>query len=204
MIGEAIRENVVEKIRKSRAFGLLTDEATDISNTAQLITFAKYYNVEIGDAETRFVGLSDLLADSEDTSANSQSIFNSLVTLVGKLQLPLHDLKAFASDGASVMTGKKEGVVARFKNLEACKTLLSIHCICHRLALACSDTGDELSFVKDFETTTMQLWKFFKNPSKRLKVYIKVALKCNTLDVMSKRKKKKFVKRVKRAVFMLL
>lgn len=130
MIGEAIREDVVEKIRKSHAFGLLTDEVTDISNTAQLITFAKYYNVEIGDAETRFVGLSDLLADSEDTSANSQSIFNSLVTLVGKLQLPLH--------------------VPLHKNLEACKTLLSIHCICHRLALACSDTGDELSFVKDF------------------------------------------------------
>ena len=180
MIGEAIREDVVEKIRKSRAFGLRTDEVTDISNTVQLITFAKYYNVKIGDAKTRFVGLSDLLADSDDTSANSQSIFNSLVTLVGKLQLPLHDLKAFASDGASVMTGKKEGVAARFKNLEACKTLLSIHCICHWLALACSDTGDELSFVNDFKTTMMQLWKFFKNSSKRLKVYIKVASKCNT------------------------
>ena len=153
LIGEIIREEVVEKINKSEAFGLLTDEVTDITNTAQLVTFAKYYDVEKGDAETGFIGLSDLLVDSEDTSANSKSIFNSLVGLVGKLQLWLQNLKAFASDGASVMTGKKEGVAARLKNLEDCKTMLIVHCICHRLALACSDTGNDLSFVKDFETT---------------------------------------------------
>ena len=153
LIGEIIREEVVEKINKSEAFGLLTDEVTDITNTAQLVTFAKYYDVEKGDAETGFIGLSDLLVDSEDTSANSKSIFNSLVGLIGKLQLWLQDLKAFASDGASVMTGKKEGVAARLKNLEDCKTMLIVHCICHRLALACSDTSNDLSFVKDFETT---------------------------------------------------
>lgn len=201
MIAEVIREEIVEKINKSQGFGLLTDEVTDIPNTAQLITFAKYYNKEKGDAETCFIGLSDLLAESEDTSANAQSIFNSLVALVkDRLQLKLQDLKAFGSDGAAVMTGRKEGVAARLKSLPSCKTMLNIHCICYRLALACSDTGDELSCVKDFEHTMMQLWKFFKNSSKILKVYIKVALKCNTLDIISKRKKRKFVKRVKRAV----
>lgn len=80
LIAYVIKENVVKKIKKSQGFGLLTDEVTDISNTTQLITFAKYYDVEKGDAETRFIGLCDLLADSKDTSANAESIFNSLVS----------------------------------------------------------------------------------------------------------------------------
>lgn len=96
IIAEVIWKEMVEKINKSQLFGLLTDEVTDISNTAQLVTFTKYYNEEKGDAITCFIGSSDLLADSEDTSANSQSIFNSLVALVEKrLQLRLQDLKAF-------------------------------------------------------------------------------------------------------------
>jgi hypothetical protein len=178
LIGEIIREEVVEKINKSEAFGLLTDEVTDITNTAQLVTFAKYYDVEKGDAETGFIGLSDLLVDSEDTSANSKSIFNSLVGLIGKLQLWLQDLKAFASDGASVMTGKKEGVAARLKNLEDCKTMLIVHCICHRLALACSDTSNDLSFVKDFETTLCSSGNFSRILQRDPPKVYKVALKC--------------------------
>lgn len=122
-----------------------------------------------------------------------RSQFLIRLSLMKKLELKLQELKAFAYDGASVMTGRKEGVAARLKSLEPCKTMLSVHCICHRLALACSDTGVELSFVKDFEITMMQLWKFFKNSPKRLKVYIRVTLNCNSLLVMSKRKKKNFL-----------
>ena len=81
MMAECIREEIAEKINKSGAFGLLTDEVTDISNTSQLVTFAKYFDEEKGEAQTSFIGSSDILQDSEDTSANSASIFNSLVSL---------------------------------------------------------------------------------------------------------------------------
>ena len=86
-----------------------------------------------------------------------------------QLQLDLADLKAFVSDGASVTTVWEKGVAARFRKVEESSTTLNVHCVCHRLALACSDTGDKLKFIEDFELTMIHLWKFFKSP-KRLKI----------------------------------
>ena len=74
-----------------------------------------------------------------------------------------------------------------------------MHCTCHRLALACSDTEDELQFVKDFELTMTQLWKFFKDSLKRIKLYIRVAMQSKNFDAMSKRQKRKVVLCVKKA-----
>ena len=64
------------------------------------------------------------------------------------------------------MTGKKRGIAGKFRLDEQCENILNIHCICHWLALACSDTQEKLKFVKDFELTMLQLWTFFKNTPK--------------------------------------
>ena len=88
---------------------------------------------------------------------------------------------------------------AKFRELNDCKTMINVHCICHRLALPCFDTGDELQFVKDFELAMAQLWKFFKDSPKRIKLYIRVAMQSKTFDAMSKRQKRKVVLRVKKA-----
>ena len=72
--------------------------------------------------------------------------------------------------------------------------------VCHCLALACSDTGDELKFIKDFEPTMMQLWKFLKNSPKRLKIYIKTATACTNYENLSKHKKKHVVTTTKKVV----
>ena len=201
-IGNVLLQDIVDRIKKSGAFGLLSDGVTDIANQHQNISFIKYYDQLISDAATVFINTCDLLAegDNEDVSAGSETTFNSLVSLIKRLGLSLSDLKAMASDGASVMTGEKSGVGARFKELEECKTLITVHCICHRLALACGDTGDGLSFVKTFETTMLSLWNFFKNSPKRLKIYIKVALGYRNFTTFAKNKKKRIVRTVKKAV----
>ena len=106
--------------------------------------------MEKGVAQTKFVNTSDLLEESSTTSANAQAIFSSLKNLIEQnLKLDLDGVKAFSSDGAAVFTGKREGVAALFGKLEPCKTIINVHCICHRLALACADTGDDVLFVKD-------------------------------------------------------
>ena len=80
-----------------------------------------------------------------------------------------------------------------------CENTLNIHCICHRLALGSSDAGDEFKLVKGFELTMLQLWRFFKNSPKRLKVYIKVAMQMKEFDDLPKNDQKRLVKRVKKA-----
>ena len=76
--------------------------------------------------------------------------------------------------------------------------MLGFHCICHRLALACSDIRDELSCIQEFEKTLLQLWKFFKNSPKRLKIYIKTALSMRHFNTLPAKRKKNIVKKVKK------
>jgi len=61
-------------------------------------------------------------------------------------KLELSKLTELATDGASVMTGKRNGVASKLR--EELKLLLNVHCICHRLALACNDANDEAAYVK--------------------------------------------------------
>ena len=102
----------------------------------------------------------DISGESEIMSADALSIFLCLKNVLeNNLDLNSQELIEFCLDGASVMTGKDNGVAARFKHLEECSGMLSVPCICHRLALACGDTGDDLKFISDFETM-IQLWTF--------------------------------------------
>ena len=161
-----LTEDIIQEIKKSNVYGLLKDKVTDLSNTLQLVTFIKYYDQNLGDARTRFVDVSDVLEGSLDTTATAETIHDCLINLLNSLDLKIQNVKAFTSDGASVMTGHQSGVAARLSEHENCQTMLSVHCICHRLALACSDTGDELSYIQEFEKTLLQLWRFFKNSPK--------------------------------------
>ena len=158
MLSDLLKEKLISNIKKAGMYALLTDEVTDVSNMQQLLTFVKYHNIDTGKPETKFLHTADLLSELEETSANAKSIFESLKNLIqNQLQLDLADLKAFMSDGASVMTGQEKGVAAKFHKVEESSTMLNVHCVCHHSALACSDTGNELKFIEDFELTMIQL-----------------------------------------------
>ena len=150
LIAQTIVDDLVIKIKQSDVFGLLTDEVTDISNICQLVSFIKYFEEEKGKADTVFIDCSDLLNFSPKASPGANAIVSCLAEKFKELNLEVAKLKAFVSDGASVMTGSKGGVATKLKN-DFSKTLINIHCICHRLALACADTGDEFKFMRNFE-----------------------------------------------------
>ena len=57
LLGNVIKDSVLDKVREGSVFGLLADEATDISVKAQLLMFVKYLDTESGVAKTDFVGV---------------------------------------------------------------------------------------------------------------------------------------------------
>ena len=144
------------------------------------------------------VDCSDLLSYSETSSPDADAIVACISKRFKTLTLDLQKLVAFASDGASVMTGREGGVAAKLRN-DFAMTMINIHCICHRLALACADTGDDFKFVRDVEEELLSIWAFFTNSPKRLSTYLKVALKSKSFDSLSKKKKKAAVKVMKKA-----
>ncbi len=69
------------------------------------------------------------------------------------------------------MTGKNRGLAALLK--KDVISLVADHCVCHKLALACTDTNDELKMITEVETEVTQLWKIFNNYPKKLAAYLK-------------------------------
>ena len=199
LIAKTIIQDLVDKIKESDVYALLTDEVTDISNVCQLVSFVKIFDVDKGKAETAFLDCSDLLEHSPEASPNADAIVTCITKKFEELGMEIKKLKAFVSDGASVMTGVKGGVATKLRE-EFSKSMINIHCICHRLALACADTGDDYKFIRSFEQNLIELWKFFKNSSKRLKIYIRIALKSKEFDTMNNNRQKKIVKKVKKSL----
>ena len=76
--------------------------------------------------------------------------------------------------------------------------MFNIHCICHRLALACAETSDHYKFIKNVEEILIELWRFFKNSPKRLHIYMKVTLSVKEFDSLAEKKKKNYVKLLKK------
>ena len=198
LISQTILKDIVEKIKQSSEFGFLTDEVTDIANMCQLVSFIKYFDHEKGQADTVFINFSNLLSISETASPDADAIVACISKCFKNLKLNLGKLVAFTSDGASVMTGHEGGVAAKLRK-EFTSTMINIHCICHRLALACADTGDEYKFIRDVEEELLSIWAFFKNSPKRLTTYLKLAMDSKEFDSLSKKKKKSAVKVMKKA-----
>ena len=142
-LSDIIKEELVKKIKESKGYACLIDEVTDISNVQNVLTFIRFYYIEKG-----------MTVSKKNLKQCQQMLYLSFCAskmCLDVLGLNLEELIGFCSDGASVMTGKDNGVAASFKQLEECCGMLSVHCICHRLALACGDTGDDLKFTSNLK-----------------------------------------------------
>lgn len=128
-----------------------------------------------------------MLAESD--SANAETLSYCLVTELNSCELPVDHLIALCTDGESVMTGRNSGVAARLKDLN--RHLVSIHCICHKLSLACCDTNEGLAYVQEVERWLLQVWKFFDNSPKCLAAYLKIQMSVKQLQEPSKEAKDK-------------
>lgn len=76
-LGDTVRESVVEKVNKVQAFGLLTDEVSDISVTEHLISFIQFFDEESGRVQTSFLSCQNILENF--SSANAEAISDLLL-----------------------------------------------------------------------------------------------------------------------------
>ena len=195
LLGQTVKSELIKKVKNALAFGLLTDEVADVSVTENLVTFIQFYNRDTDSVETQFLACQNVL--SEFQSANAESISALLLKeLEENDDLNLNCLTGFTSDGASVMVGKRSGVAARLKQVNP--VLINVHCICHRLALACTDSNESLSYIKNIENWLRQLWQFFENSPRRMSAYLKLQTELKSIK-LNKITVKKVVKRLKKA-----
>ncbi|CAI7783558.1 unnamed protein product [Closterium sp. NIES-53] len=129
-------------LMESPWMGISLDESTDRVHGKHLIIYATLFkNTTV---VTQFLTL--ITVDCCVTA----SLTSAVVQYLTAIGVDLQKISGISTDGASVMTGKNNGVVARLRM--RIPHLASIHCIAHREALAARDAADavpELRMVDD-------------------------------------------------------
>ena len=97
---------------------------------------------------------------------------------------------------ASVMLGFRTGLVAQLKEVNF--RIISIHCICYKLALACINTAKDVKYIGTVKDFLRQLWKYLENCPKRMAVYLKVQQEVKSFD-LSKKSRKVITRKLKKA-----
>ena len=62
-------------------------------------------------------------------------------------------------------------MAARLKQINS--KLINVHCVCHRLALACAGASDDTKYITQVEGVLLQLWKFFAKSPKQSALLVK-------------------------------
>ncbi|CAI7878160.1 unnamed protein product [Closterium sp. NIES-53] len=116
------RSQQLQHLLASPFIGLTFDESTDRARGKHLIVFATFLNN--GVAVTEFLAL--LTVQKCDAS----SLFTVLMSHLDSVGVDINRVSGVGTDGASVMTGDKGGLVSRLR--ERVPHLVGCHCVAHR------------------------------------------------------------------------
>jgi hypothetical protein len=166
---EYLTVETVNDIRQSECYAIMVDESTDVCVNKLLVIYVKYIS-QSNTVCTRF------LCNVEVKDGTADTIHSVLVATLDHYRIPLERMTAFASDGASVMTGCNNGVGVKLK--ESNPYLFSIHCIAHRLQLASIDSVNEDKSFQHFECTLRLLNSYFGKSTLRMHALEEMQREC--------------------------
>ena len=109
--------------------------------------------------DTRFLSMKEL------QKADADSIVQCLLDTLTEHGLDLNKCTGLGSDGASVMAGIHSGVSTQLRHLQP--TLISVHCVAHRLALAVVQAAKLISPVEKIKNYINSLFVYFPGSAKR-------------------------------------
>lgn len=164
-------------IRAEQKMSVLIDESTSRSKKTTLVIVIRTFSEEYpGNA---YVFNLDLI---ELESTTSEAITENLLKCWEKHGFDAEYLKrnliCFASDGASVMIGKKSGVATKLKTIFP--NILIWHCSNHRLELAVNDVVEEVSGINHFKIFMDKLFSLYHQSPKNQVELETVAAALNT------------------------
>ena len=126
-MSKQIDQEVSKKVKKSPVITIITDESTNIMVQHKLVI-----NCHIIEPTT-LVPSTLLLTDIRITSATGNGLFSVIEEHLRSRSPPVSIVTALGTDGATMMTGRKEGLMGHF--LQHNPHILNCHWAAHRLAL---------------------------------------------------------------------
>ena len=157
-VGAIIVNNLSQKIRDSKYFSIMSDEAADISKKENLSVVIRFLDSSKTVRE-EFVGF--YLCEDGTTGA---AIKDLIIGAVADLGLSMDDCRGQCYDGAGNTSGRLNGAssLIRAEHEQA----IYLHCMNHRLNLCVADTC-HLPLVRNMMDVVRKLSEFFDNSPKR-------------------------------------
>ena len=161
-IGKAFEKELVSEINDSKYLSILIDGATDTSVIEKELIFVLFVSKE-GKPSIRFLRLKNV------QNASAEGLKEVVTSAFIELDIDnlSRKLVGFCADGAAVNLGKKKGLSALLKQ-DKHPWLVTVHCLNHRLELACKDAFKNTYF----ETVTemlQSLYYVYQNSPKRMR-----------------------------------
>lgn len=145
-------EEELDKISKSDGFGVMLDEYTDVSARKHLALVGRY--LDEGVSKLAF------LQDIQVANGTADTVYGSMKSFLNeKPDITMSKLTSFASDGPSVMLGKKNGVVTQLKRDNP--AVVTMHCMNHRLQLAVSKSFKSVKTIENTDELLSGLFKYY-------------------------------------------
>uniref|UniRef100_A0A671TQ55 Uncharacterized protein n=1 Tax=Sparus aurata TaxID=8175 RepID=A0A671TQ55_SPAAU len=126
-MAESVEDQLVTRLGQSQFFALQLDESTDIGNEANLLCFVRY--IYAGGVHDDF-----LFCRSLPTNTTGEAVFQSLNDFIMANNMDWSRCVGICTDGATAMTGKLKGLVARVRAVVP--SAAATHCCIHREQLA--------------------------------------------------------------------
>ena len=174
-LAETILEEKLNDLKSSPVYSVIIDESTDMGNRKRLLVYGQYLCKKMVDVidgdiisqiEMNQIDMC-LLNNIEITEckASADVIASKVVVELKDKGIEMSKLIGIGTDGASVMTGRKNGVIKRLQ--DQCPSLVGVHCAAHRCALAASQATKDIPEMEWYSRVVTNVFRFFSNSALR-------------------------------------
>ena len=164
MANHILRE-ISKDIGDSSCFSIMADECTDCSNKEQFTINIRWIDQNLKEHED-FIGLYQV------DSITADCLLSSIKDVLLRMNLKLSNCRGQCYDGASNMSGSRNGVAKKI--LEEENRALYTHCYGHALNLAVSDTMKKSKVCRDALETAFEITRLVKYSPKRNTAFDKI------------------------------
>lgn len=137
VISPAILTALVQDIG-DKAYSLILDESTDVSVQKYLALCVRYFSEKQKAMVTDFLGIVNVIY------TDAESLYAHITSYLKSINLPVLNLIAIGTDGASNMVGINHSVFTLLRDKVPLPSLILVRCLCHSLHLAASKAADVL------------------------------------------------------------
>lgn len=162
IMGQTVLRSILAQIRSSMWFSLIADEASDISKNEHMCISIRWVNgqYEVNEDPLGLIQLPDTKAET---------LFSVLKDVLCRCSLPIAMCRGQAYDGASNMSGIRNGVQALVKR--ETDRALYVHCFAHSLNLCVQEVSKTVDLIRNVMEFIYELVQLIKFSPKRTTIF---------------------------------